>query len=140
MGSASASRTWYARKRIQRTGGDTIKPLCLADETVYPVHFVYPDFRPTLFSNHGLDLLAERFNKFRIGEKTIQYLRDRLLARNAQDCIIGGDGMPSLTIDVGCIPAKLTRSNRLARPSGDIPTSWALLMSDMSISSCESTI
>jgi hypothetical protein len=93
MKSASASRTWYARKVFQRTGGDTINPLCLAEETVYLVHLVYPGFRPALFSNHGLNLLAERFNKFRIGEKAVQYLRHRLLAGNVQDCIIGGGEM-----------------------------------------------
>ena len=93
MKSASASRTWYARKVFQRTGGDTINPLCLAEETVYLVHLVYPGFRPALFSNHGLNLLAERFNKFRIGEKAVQYLRHRLLAGNVQDCIMGGDEM-----------------------------------------------
>jgi hypothetical protein len=138
--STSASRTWYARKGIQRTGGDTINPLRLAKETVHLVHLVYPGFRPALFSNYGLHLLAERFNKFRIGEKTIQCLRDRLLVDNVQDCIIGGDKMSSRAIDVACIPEKLTNSNRLAKPSRDIPTSWVLLMSDMSMSFCESKI
>jgi hypothetical protein len=138
--SGSASRTWYARKGIQRTGGDTINPLSLAEETVYLVHLVYSGFRPALFSNYGLDLLAERFNKFRMGEKTVQYLRDRLLAGSVQDCIIGGDEMSSLAMDVACILEKLTKSNRLAKPSRDIPTSWVLLMSDVSISFCESTI
>jgi hypothetical protein len=103
------------------------------------VHLVYPGFRPALFYNHGLDLLAERFDEFRMGEKTVQYLRDRLLAGNVQDCIIGGDEMLSLAIDVACILEKLTKSNRLAKPSIDTPTSWVLLMSDMSISFCESS-
>lgn len=83
--SESASRSWYGREGIRRTGGDTINPLGFADETVYLVHLVYPDFRPALLSNHGLGLLAKRFNKFRIGEKSVQYLRSCLLTGNVQE-------------------------------------------------------
>ena len=76
-------------KGIQRTGGDSINTLGLAEETVHLVHLVYPSFRPALFFNHRLDFLAERLNEFRISEKTAQHLRGRLLTGNVQDCIIG---------------------------------------------------
>jgi hypothetical protein len=60
------------RKGIERTRAETIKPLGLPEETVYLVHLVYPSFRPAFFSNHGVDLLAEGFDIFRIGKKTVQ--------------------------------------------------------------------
>ena len=54
----------------------------LTEETVNLVHLVYPGFRPAFFFNDRVDLLAEGFDIFRIGKKTVHYLRDRLLACN----------------------------------------------------------
>jgi hypothetical protein len=104
------------------------------------VHLVYPSFRPTFFSNHGIDLLAEGFDKLGIRKKTVQYLRDRLLTRDNKDYIIGGERMSSLAKDVEWIAAKLTRSNLRATPSTDLSTPLASLMSHMSISFCESAL
>jgi hypothetical protein len=64
----------------EQTEAQTINPLGLSEETVYPVHFVYPSFRPTIFCNHSVDLFTEGFDIFRVGKKTVQYLRERLLA------------------------------------------------------------
>jgi hypothetical protein len=57
-----------------------------------------------------------------------------------RDCIIGGDGMTPLAKDVECIDAKLTTSKRRAKPSGDLSTPLASLMSHMSISFCKSAV
>jgi hypothetical protein len=46
------------------------------------VHLVYPSFRPALFSNRCIDLLAEGFDIVRIGKKTVKYLHEGLLALN----------------------------------------------------------
>jgi hypothetical protein len=66
-------------EEIQRTCRDTINPQGLPEKTVELGHFVHPSFRPTFFPNHHVDLLAERFDVFRIRKKTVQYLRERLL-------------------------------------------------------------
>jgi hypothetical protein len=47
--------------------------------------------------------------------------------------------MSSLAKDVGWIAAKLTKSNLRAKPSRDLSTPLASLMSHMSISFCESS-
>jgi hypothetical protein len=83
--SESASRIWDTGEEIQRTEAKTTKPLGLPEEAVYLVHLVHSGFGPTFFSNHRVDLLAEGFNIFGIREKTIQYLRERLLIWNDQD-------------------------------------------------------
>ena len=75
----STFRTWNV-EAILRTGAYTTKPLGLSEETVYLVHLIYSSFRPTFFCNHRVDLFAEGFNIFRILKKTVQYLRERLLA------------------------------------------------------------
>jgi hypothetical protein len=80
--SGSVSRTWGADRGIQRTDGDTIKPLGLSEEAVYPVHLVHPSFRPALFSDNVIDLFAEGFEIFRMGKKAVQDLCDCLLACN----------------------------------------------------------
>ena len=80
--SKSASRTWGTEEEIKRTKGKSTKPLGLPEEAVYLVHLVHSSFGPTFFSNHRVDLLAQGFNIFGIREKTIQYLRERLLILN----------------------------------------------------------
>jgi len=77
-----ANRHLGFRKGIQRTAGDAIHPLGLPDDTVYLVHLVYPSFRPALFSNNCVDLLAEGSDMFRIGKKTVQCLHEGLLTLN----------------------------------------------------------
>jgi hypothetical protein len=56
--------------------------------------------------------------------------------------VLSGGEIPALLLawEVVWIAAKLTRSNRLARPSTDLSTPSASLMSHMSISFCVSTI
>jgi hypothetical protein len=51
-----------------------------------------------------------------------------------------GDGMSSLAKDAEWMPAKLTASIRRAKPSSDLSTPLASLMSHMSISFCESIV
>ena len=48
--------------------------------------------------------------------------------------------MSSLAKDVGCMAARLVASNRRAKPSGDLSTPFASLISHMSISFCESAV
>jgi hypothetical protein len=97
----SASRTRENGEEIRLTDGETINPLGLPKETVDLVHLVYPSFRPTFFFNHRVDLLAERFDIFRICKEAVQYLRERLLTCNDYDCIIRRNGMSSLAKDAG---------------------------------------
>jgi hypothetical protein len=78
-GSVSGARG--SDEGIQRTDGETIKPLGLSEEAVYPVHLVQPGFRPALFPDNSVDLFAEGFEVFRIGKEAIQDLCDSLLAQ-----------------------------------------------------------
>jgi len=77
-----AYRTWDARKKMSRTGGNTAQPLGLPEKTIYLVHLVYPSFRPAFIFDYSVHLLAEGFKIFWIGKKTVQRLRDRLLICN----------------------------------------------------------
>ena len=134
----SAFRTCGVEEGIKRTEGWVIKPLGLPEETVDFVHFVYPGFRPTFLFNHPVNFLAEGFDILRIPKKTIQCLGERLLKGIDQDCIIGGT--LSLAKDVELIDTKLTKSIRRAKPSTDLSTPLASLISHMSISFCEPAI
>ena len=76
--SGSVSRIWGAEEGIQRTDGETIKSLGLPDEAVYLVHLVHSYFSPAFFSNHSIDLFAERFQIFRISKETVKNWRGSL--------------------------------------------------------------
>ncbi len=82
--SESVPHTWGAWKGTQRTQGNAVKPLGLAEETVYLVYLVYPSFRPAFFTNHRVDLLPKGFYIFRMGKKTVQYLHHRLSSIDTQ--------------------------------------------------------
>jgi hypothetical protein len=51
--------------------------------------------------------------------------------------MIDGDGMSTLAIEVVCIDAKLSASNCRARPSTDLSTPVAAVMSHISIPFCK---
>lgn len=69
--SGLVSRAWGFDEGIQRTDGETIKPLGLPDEAVYLVHLVHPGFRPALFPDNRVDLFAERIEVFRMGKEAV---------------------------------------------------------------------
>jgi len=102
------------------------------------VHLINSGFCPAFFRCHSLDLLAEGFDIFRMGKETIQYPCSRLKVNNDQDCT--AECKVLLACDVVWTAAKLTVSNRRARPSRDLSTPWASLMSHMSISFCDSAM
>ena len=123
---------------IRRTEGKTIKPLGLPEEAVDLMHLVHSSFRPAFFLNHSLGLFAEGFQVFGIGKEAIQKSRDSLWVDNDYEYVIDGDG--ALAKAVVRIPAKLTRSNRRAKPSRQFSTPSASVMNDMSKSFCKSAM
>src|ERR1700730_5209256 len=102
------------------------------------MHLIDSGFCPAFFRYHSLDLFAEGFDIFGMGKETIQYSCNRLKVNNDQECITECEVL--LACDVVWIAAKFTVSNRRARPSRDLSTPRASLMSHMSKSFCDPAI
>ena len=85
---ASVVRNGDAGKGIQRTDALAINPQSLSDETVYLVHPIHSGFRPAFLCHDSFDLLTEGFHMFRMGEETIQNVRERLRVSNNQVCVV----------------------------------------------------
>jgi hypothetical protein len=116
-----------------------IKSLHLTHKAVYLVHLIQRGLRPAFFGYHRLDFLAEGFDIFRMRKETIQQSCDRLKINNHQHCVVENKVL-SLACEVVWTAAKLTVSSRRARPSRDLSTPLASLISHMSRSFCDTVV